>query len=246
MKLFLIAISFLTIIPVSRNLDYKKGDLGRSAVWFPFIGVLIGGIAALTFWLTSLVLSDLLAAFLSVLIWIFLTGGLHLDGLGDCCDALLSSLSRERRLEILKDPRMGAFGTLGLILAVIFKVLLLADLVSFKGFLLIPFAAGMARWIVILLAKTSPPNEDGLSNDFSSRIQVGAMLIALLPLVSLTIFIPWPALAGSILALLGLIVIRQAALKTLELINGDVMGLVIEVSELLILFAGYIALQIIN
>ena len=106
MSLFWLALSFLTTIP-AKQIPYIPGGLGRSAVYFPLIGTLIGGLVLGAAWLLAIVLPIPLVAGMSLLIWVLLTGGLHLDGLADCCDGLLGAAPVEKRLEILKDPRSG-------------------------------------------------------------------------------------------------------------------------------------------
>ena len=128
MKRFRLAVSFLTIIPVRLQEPAHPGDLGRAAGWFPVIGVILGGLVAAAYHGFSLIFPPYLAAALAVAIWIGMTGGLHLDGLADCCDGLLNASSRERRLEIMKDPRLGTFGAIGLVLTIVLKIICLASL----------------------------------------------------------------------------------------------------------------------
>src|SRR5262245_61596780 len=97
--------------------------MGRAALWFPLIGFGLGLVLAGGLLLFRLFFSPALAAALTVAAWAALTGGLHLDGLADCCDGLLATATPERRLEIMRDPRLGAFGVTGLTLFLILKVL---------------------------------------------------------------------------------------------------------------------------
>src|SRR5688572_27216434 len=103
---FLCAVGFLTIVPVPAG---SPGGLGRSAVWFPAVGLLLGLMLAAVDAALVRLFPPFLAAAILVALWALLTGGLHLDGLIDSCDALLASAPRERRLEILRDPHRGAF-----------------------------------------------------------------------------------------------------------------------------------------
>jgi adenosylcobinamide-GDP ribazoletransferase len=101
MKRFLLALSFLTTIPIKLDEAPKPGDQGWAAACYPLAGLVIGLLLAGVQFLLAKIFTPLLAAGLVVLVWAALTGGLHLDGLADCCDGLLSAVSRERRLEIL-------------------------------------------------------------------------------------------------------------------------------------------------
>jgi adenosylcobinamide-GDP ribazoletransferase len=117
----LCAFSLLTILPVPfRWLDAKRAP-SRAMAAYPLVGVALGMVLTLASVLLQAALSPLLAAALILATWAFLTGGLHLDGWADCCDALPATVTRERRLEILHDPRLGSFGGLGLMLLLLVK-----------------------------------------------------------------------------------------------------------------------------
>src|SRR5687767_7053569 len=111
----------MTILPIRLPEDWSAGDSGRAAVWYPLVGVVIGAITWLIWKGAIIIFPPLAAGILTLVVWVVLTGGLHLDGLADCCDGLLASTTVERRLEIMKDPHMGAFGVTGLILVLMLK-----------------------------------------------------------------------------------------------------------------------------
>ena len=136
---YLLAIQFFTRIPVTGRLanwvGYSPEMLRASAAHFPGIGVVVGGVAAAVFALLQLLLPDtpfrpLVAAVFSTIATVLLTGGFHEDGLADVADGLGGSYQRERALEIMKDSRVGAFGAMALVLALLCKVALLALLGS--------------------------------------------------------------------------------------------------------------------
>ena len=136
---YLLALQFFTRIPVTGRLaewvGYSPAMLRASAAHFPGIGVLMGGAAAAVFGLLVLLLPDtpftpLVAASLSTVATVWLTGGFHEDGLADVADGLGGSYDRDRALEIMKDSRVGAFGAMALVLALLCKVALLALLGS--------------------------------------------------------------------------------------------------------------------
>src|SRR5258706_11447820 len=108
------ALTFLTTLPVGRIAPPKSTAPGRIFTFFPAVGLLIGvivyAVASIRFLPADLV------AFLTLAAWVILTGALHLDGFADCCDGLLATLSVERRLEIMKDPRTGAYAVVGVVL----------------------------------------------------------------------------------------------------------------------------------
>ncbi|MES2423948.1 MAG: adenosylcobinamide-GDP ribazoletransferase [Pseudomonadota bacterium] len=132
---FLLALQFFTRIPVTGRLaawvGFSQPMLRRSAAHFPGVGWLVGLVAtavyaALILTLPPSVFAPLIAAVLSTIATVLLTGGFHEDGLADVADGLGGSANRERALEIMKDSRIGAFGAMALVLALLAKVALLA------------------------------------------------------------------------------------------------------------------------
>jgi hypothetical protein len=111
----LLALRYLTILPMSRRRHAGLEDLGRATLWFPVVGAALGLVLAAVDAGTGRVFPPLLAAVLTVTVWKLLTGGLHLDGLADCLDGL-SGRDAATRLAIMGDSRIGTFGTIGLIL----------------------------------------------------------------------------------------------------------------------------------
>ncbi|MFB0847101.1 adenosylcobinamide-GDP ribazoletransferase [Paenibacillus oleatilyticus] len=122
------AFQFLTRLPVPVKLDYNDALFRRSVVFYPFVGLVLGLITAAAGLLLISVLPPLPAAALLLGIWVLLTGALHLDGLMDTADGILSHRSRERMLEIMKDSRVGAMGVIAAVLVLLLKWSLLTEL----------------------------------------------------------------------------------------------------------------------
>ncbi|AHM65015.1 cobalamin synthase [Paenibacillus polymyxa] len=164
------AFQFLTRLPVKAELDFSPELLKRSASYYPLVGVIIGiivwGIAALT----AMVLPPLPCAILTLAVWVWLTGGLHLDGWMDAADALFSYRSRERMLEIMKDSRVGAMGVIACVLLLMLKAALLYTVLveqNVSGLLLLPMV--WSRWFMVHAMKRWPKarNDDGLAARFA-------------------------------------------------------------------------------
>ncbi len=139
---YLLAVQFFTRIPVTGRLaawvGYSPALLRASAAHFPGIGWLVGAVAAGVYTLLLALLppspfAALVAAVLSTVATVLLTGGFHEDGLADVADGLGGSAERDRALEIMKDSRVGAYGALALVLALLSKVALLGLLGSAEG-----------------------------------------------------------------------------------------------------------------
>jgi cobalamin synthase len=133
------AIRFLTIIPQPWLPPTHERSALVAIPWFPAAGLVIGGLLCLAGWLAGWFWGSLVAAALIVVSWGVITGGLHLDGLSDTFDAVVSWRSPARKLEIMKDSRVGAMGALALIAVLLLKVALLAG-------------GGPAWWQAALLA----------------------------------------------------------------------------------------------
>ena len=117
-----LAMQFMTRLPIrSKGLDPAR--LSRASAWFPVVGLLVGGVAALAYMLLVAQLTRPLAALIAVLVMVMITGGLHEDGLADCADAFGGGWTREDKLRILKDSRIGSFGAIALILSLTGRVL---------------------------------------------------------------------------------------------------------------------------
>lgn len=228
------SLALLTTIPFRHPEDWQAGDGGRVAAWFPLVGALIGGVVWLAWSGLIQFFPPLLSGILTLAVWVALTGGLHLDGLADCCDGLLGVAGPARRLEIMKDPRLGAFGVIGLILILMLKGTALASLSSTTsaGIFL---AATLGRWCILpagLLPAVSP---GGMGADFVSGLQRRSLLLAgILPL-GLAIILGMKGIVAMLIGLLAALVILAFAKTRIGGVNGDVFGCVVEVVETVVL-----------
>lgn len=108
------AISMLTRIPMPFLGDLKPKEIGGSSIFFPIVGTIVGvWLVGIHFLSRQLWNEPLLVSICTLIAWIVITGGFHLDGLMDTCDGIFSGKPRERMLEIMKDSRVGAFGVIG-------------------------------------------------------------------------------------------------------------------------------------
>jgi adenosylcobinamide-GDP ribazoletransferase len=116
LRLFFIALQFLTRVPAPRWVGFEPDDLNESARYFPLVGLVVGAVASIVLWLASLVFPMTVAVGLSMASTVIMTGGFHEDGLADTFDALGGAVSRERALAIMKDSRIGTYGALSLLI----------------------------------------------------------------------------------------------------------------------------------
>ena len=198
--LFLAAVQFLTRVPVPALKDFQPDWTARSARWFPLVGALVGLACAGVFVAASPVWSGLTLALLAVATGVLITGAFHEDGLADSCDGLGGGQTRERRLEIMKDSRIGTFGALGLGLVIALKVAALAALPVWTGALALVgvHAAGRAAAVVAMRCLPYAGDRDWAKvKPVADGVTTGetcvALVFALLALAPLLLFTPLAA-----------------------------------------------------
>jgi adenosylcobinamide-GDP ribazoletransferase len=229
---FWLAATFLTTLPAP-TFAMPAGGLGLAGRLFPLVGLLIGLLLWVVQSLSARVFSPTLTGALVVLAWVALTGGLHLDGLADCCDGLLATTSRERRLEILRDPRVGSFGAIGLMLTLLIKTLATATVPPFA----LLAAPVWARWLLLWAARQPQARTEGMGASFAAGVTLEVIVVAAaLPLLILFLS-DGHALVGAMLATLAMLMLVRLARQRLGGVTGDIYGLVVEVSEIIILLA---------
>lgn len=234
MRTLRIAFGLLTTLPVRLPADWSAGDSGRASVWYPFVGLVIGGLVWLSWEAAMFIFPSLVAGIIALIVWVALTGGLHLDGLADCCDGLLASTSVERRLEIMKDPHVGAFGVIGLILVLILKAATLASLTSASspGILL---AASLARWCILPAALLPLARPSGMGADFASGFRRSFLIWGALIPLTLTIFLGLRGVLSTFAGLGAAALTLFFARARIGGVTGDVFGMLVEIVEVVVL-----------
>lgn len=237
---FLTAFRFLTVIPVSWKQSEDGTFFQASVIWFPVIGLLIGAVAAFFVSLVHPFLSPSVTAVFALLILGGITGFLHLDGVADSGDGLLSSRPREQALEIMRDSRSGAMGVIFLLFLILGKYAALSSL-SVETLLPVLILMPLGGRTAILFSMAILPyarQDDGLGRLFysSERYFVAAIalfffiLFACYLSLSLTLFV-LPAL------LFAVLLFSRWCYVKLGGATGDTLGAVCEFSELSIAVA---------
>jgi len=243
-----VAVEFLTVLPIKgkreAGVQADRPDLGQSAGWFPWVGVAIGAGAGLAWWLSGLAMPPMLPAALAVAAWAVLTGGLHLDGLADCCDGLLSAAPAERRLEIMRDPRLGTFGAVGLYLVLVTKIAAVYSLSPANAIPAILLAASSGRGLILLARWQPNAHPGGMGEDFKSGLQRASLPLAAVPVMGSCIFLGWTGVLAVLAALLATAAVFSLARGRIGGLTGDVLGCAVEASELAVLLVCNIQLPV--
>jgi adenosylcobinamide-GDP ribazoletransferase len=224
------ALAFLTRLPVPAPADPR---LDRAAAWFPLVGLVVGGLAAGVRALADLVLPPLPATVLAVAAAVLVTGGLHEDGLADIAEGLGAHTTRERRLEILKDPRVGTFGALALVLATALVIATVSGLDTAHAARALIAAHVLARWAILPISRALPPARAGGAGALlrvpASTLAVGTVLAVAAALVAAT---PGPGAAALAAAALAALVSGATLRHTLGGVTGDGYGATAKLAEL--------------
>ena len=177
-RYFCTALMFFTRIPV-RLTHFKEADLNKATRYFPLVGILVGVIGALVFWLTSLLLPLSIAVLLSIGATILLTGAFHEDGLADAADGLGGGLNKEQVLTIMTDSRIGSYGAISLIMVLLTKYQALSHLAEWT--ILVSLIAGhaLSRLCAVLVMFTqSYVKAQGKAKPLATQLSSGELLAA--------------------------------------------------------------------
>lgn len=233
----ILAFQFLTRIPTPQVRDFRDDDLTHSAVYHPLVGVAIGLLLALPLW--GFDDRPWLAAVLALALWTWVTGALHLDGLSDVADAL-GAAHRDpgRFLEVLKDPHIGAFGAVSLVMQLLLKLVLLAELAGSHWWLGIVLLPAWARWGTLWWSRRLPPiHQAGMAERFSWKLGMRAIWLWAGVLAAASLVVAPPLLV--VLALVPLVGLYWK--RRLGGISGDCLGASIEAMETMLLLALVVA-----
>nr|WP_193581025.1 adenosylcobinamide-GDP ribazoletransferase [Paenibacillus aceris] len=196
MRACIAAFQFLTRLPIPVQINYTNLVFRRSVVFYPLAGCVIGLLLVLAGQGLSLFLPAMPAAVLLLGLWVILTGGLHLDGLMDTADGILSHRPREQMLEIMKDSRVGAMGVIVAVLHLLLKFSLLYTMLEINkkdgggdGFFLLAIVPIWSRWFMTAAIQGWPyaRKESGLGSFFQGVSRGHVLISFLVALLTTTI-----------------------------------------------------------
>lgn len=226
------AVAFLTRVPLAGAYGVDK-----AAAWFPLVGTLVGLTVAGAYWVLFSWVPSLLGAVIAVTLGVFLTGAFHEDGLADTFDAVGSGEMGKAALEIMRDPRLGTYGTIALVFSVGWRVVALGSLTPAGAAAGLVMAHSLARGGAVVLSKFSPPaRSEGLGKSSASVITAASVWFAVSSaLVVSMLAADFLAVAAVLAVALSVLMLRRMAMRRLGGVTGDILGACEQVSEILVL-----------
>ena len=235
------ALRTLTVLPVPG----KEAERFSSALfWFPVVGLFLGLLQAGAGYVAMLSGWPELAALLVLFAGVLLTRGMHADGFADMADGFFGGRDVESRLRIMKDPSVGSFGAIGLILLFLFKSIVLVKLLAFGVYPWIVSGVLLARLVQVALASMLPyaRREGGTAAGFvdGAGIQhfVAAFLVSFLILLLLMNGEMLSSGIGLSAAIVGAVMLSLLTMKKIGGVTGDVLGASSELTEVLVWVSG--------
>lgn len=233
-----IALQFLTRLPVTLAGMPTPEQVGRSLLFYPLVGLLIG----LLLLAAQQLLGDsavLLQAALLLTLWVGISGGLHLDGLADSADAWVGGFGdKQRTLAIMKDPRSGPIAVLVLVLLLLLKFAALVALLENGAALLLLLVPWLARCLLPLLFLSTPyVRAGGLGQALAEHLPRQQLPWVLAAHAVAMLLLCWPALLALLVAGVVFLWLRALMLKRLGGATGDTAGALVELAECGVLVA---------
>ena len=238
MKKLGLAIQTMTRLPLKKQFDVTCQDYADSVAWFPLTALMPGAVMLAVYQLFLLTGIPYLPAFLCVVAGIMFTGGLHIDGFADVCDAFFTGKTKERTLEIMKDSRVGTYGVLGIIFVVASKTFLIPSVDPARVLWILLAAPLCGKIPLVFCAKLSRyPRQDGMAKCIVEHLKTDTALVAI-TLCAAAAFLAGGFAAGSV-SVACMIAIGAAmhfiAGQKIGGATGDVLGACNELGEIVFL-----------
>ena len=259
MKEFLIALQFLTRIKLVQQETWDSKEFGGSVPYFTAVGLIIGILSALVYVFLAPYFGVMTTSLLVVVFHFLLTGGLHADGFMDTCDGLFSGRDRERKLEIMKDSRVGSNGVVGFVFLVLLKWQILAVINPIEAPLVLVFLSTISKAGLTRSVCSYPyARPEGMGKAFaqyapenSNRIAWMTLSVLMLPFLYMGLKIDSLFIVLVPLIMIGIgmgtnVVLNRYIVKHLGGVTGDTYGFVSECTELVFLFASVFMVTVVK
>ncbi len=245
MKSFLIALKFLTILPVGKKLDIQDKELAKSIKYFPLIGILIGCILASVNFLFSLIFSSIIVSVIILISLIWVTGGLHLDGFMDTVDGLFGGMNKGKRLRIMRDSRIGSFAVIAFVSLFLLKFTLILELSGQKLFpLILILMPALGRWsMVCAMPFYGYPRKKGMGSFIKFILKKDVLIASIIMFTFAMGLLKWKGLILLVATFVFMLLITKFISRKIKGMTGDTYGALNEIVEVLFLFLFLILLK---
>lgn len=243
---FLLMIQFLTRIPVNISLPCGKDNFRRASIFFPVIGLIVGGIQWGIYTLFIKVLPINVVVVMILVVGIIITGAIHVDGLGDTCDGFFAFKGNDKIIEIMKDSRIGTYACIAIVMDLLLRYTLLS-FVAPKLSVAIIAAPMISRYSTLLLGfKGKTAKSTGTGNFFVGNVGIIQFIIALVITAGVLALIMTPTYIGILLiaALASAFLFNMFCEKIIGGQTGDTLGANNELVEILTLILISIILKV--
>ncbi len=244
MDSFWIALQFLTRIHIVQRDHWDMEDFGKSVPYFAFIGIIIGILSTIVYLITLAILNQELAALFTIIFQFLITGGLHADGFMDTSDGLFSGRDRERKLEIMKDSRVGSNGVVGFVFLTLLKWQTLAALPPYAAIPMIILITAYSKCGIVMSIRLYPyARKEGMGKAFAYLSPSSSLPASFITIILGTALMLWMNAAGTyfialfFLAIAFNLTLNSYCAKHLGGLTGDTYGFVSESTECLLLIS---------
>lgn len=243
MRAFLTAVQFLTCVPVPHRAEPSAAERGRSVLYYPVVGLIIGVLLVAAAFAVGNA-EPVLGAALVLLVWVCLSGGLHLDGFADTADAWVGGYGdRDKTLAIMKDPRRGSAAIVAVVLLLLLKYSALVVLLRAGEWSALLFAPVIARAaLVFLFLTTSYARPEGIGASHATHLPRRAALAVLGGTLIVVAFADYGMIVPLLVAGALAIGLRQMVRCRLGGSTGDTLGASCEIVEATVLLTVALAL----
>jgi len=242
---FLIAVQFLTRLPVPQTINSSEIDIGKAAAFFPLVGVIVGGGAAVVLATLQRFLPLPASVLCAVIFAVFLTNGFHEDGLADSFDGFGGGWTKDRVLEIMRDSRIGTYGTLALIFVSLSKLTFLLSLPPGQIWRWLIVAHTAARWTILPLCAWLPyARAEGQGKLVAKQVGALEVVTATITLLLVFILVSWQAALAALLVTTLVTLLSGLYFRArLEGITGDCLGATNQLTEVALYLTAVILLR---
>lgn len=227
-KAFVLAWNMLTLVPLCKVHDFFKGINGYSAMFYPIVGFILGSLLYGAYIGLSVVFPPVHAAVVLFVLWVVLTGALHLDGFSDTIDGLF--VPKEKAFAVMKDSHTGGMGVIFSIVFLIFKA---SSVVHLEEYASLPLLLALSRFNAVVVIYSLPYISSGVTQLVKNELHLRMLLLSFgfVFIIAMYMHMMWLL----VFSLLFGAVVGRLFVKRYGGLNGDIYGFLIETSELFLL-----------